>query len=277
MPPLSVSSNGHIPHDYHIHSNLSCDSQATMAEMCRKALALGISEIAFTEHFDPKPEDVCAGFYNPAAYFHALELARLEFGPEGLTIRAGIEVGEMHRYRDQIEPVLARWPYDLVLGSLHWVGENSVFDPEFFCHTAAQQAIADYFTEQVELVRGGGFDVLSHLDVFKRTAYRVYGEFDIADWEDLVRPVWQACIETGIGIEINTSGWRYEVNQPHPPLEALRWYRDMGGELLTVGSDSHQPAQLGFSLPEALNLARAAGFTRLACYERRRVTRWFDL
>ena len=122
------SSNGFIPHDYHMHSTLSCDCQASMAEMCQSALGRGIPEIAFTEHFDPKPEDICAGFYDPAGYFDALEAARRVFGPQGLTIRAGVEVGELHRYRAIVQPVLEAWPYDLVLGSLHWSGENNIFD-----------------------------------------------------------------------------------------------------------------------------------------------------
>jgi histidinol-phosphatase (PHP family) len=113
--------------------------------------------------------------------------------------------------------------------------------------------------------------------VFKRTAYTVYGHFDIGEWQDAVRPVWQACIETGIGIEINTAGLRWKVEQVHPALDALCWYHEMGGELLTIGSDSHRPKQVGFGLSQALDLARAAGFTRLCSYERRQVTRWITI
>jgi len=149
------SSNGFIPHDYHMHSTLSCDCQASMAEMCQSALGRGIPEIAFTEHFDPKPEDICAGFYDPAGYFDALEAARRVFGPQGLTIRAGVEVGELHRYRAIVQPVLEAWPYDLVLGSLHWSGENSIFDEDYFRRTPPEDAIPAYFAEMAEMVRGG--------------------------------------------------------------------------------------------------------------------------
>ena len=81
----STRANGRIPHDYHMHSNASCNSEATMAQMCRSALDRGIHEVAFTEHFDPKPEDYCYGFYNPVTYFANLEAARAEFEPLGLT------------------------------------------------------------------------------------------------------------------------------------------------------------------------------------------------
>ncbi len=271
------SSNGFIPHDYHMHSTLSCDCQASMAEMCQSALGRGIPEIAFTEHFDPKPEDICAGFYDPAGYFDALEAARRVFGPQGLTIRAGVEVGELHRYRAIVQPVLEAWPYDLVLGSLHWSGENSIFDEDYFRRTPPEDAIPAYFAEMAEMVRGGGFDVLAHADVFKRTAYRVYGRLPIADWEDLMRPVWAACIDTGTAIEINTAGLRVEVGETHPALEALRWYRAMGGERLTIGSDSHRPAHVGYGLSGALDLAREAGFSRVCRYENRQIVDWLAI
>lgn len=269
--------NGRLPHDYHMHSNLSCDCNASMAEMCRAALRRGIGEIAFTEHFDPKPEDICAGYYQPAAYSRALEATRREFEPQGLTVRAGVELGEHHLYRDVHQPVLDAYPYDFVLGSLHWVGDDSVFDDAFYRAHPPRDAFARYFAELERMVRFGGFDVLAHADVVKRTAYKVYGRFEIAEWEDLVRPVWRACIETGIGIEINTAALRQDVRQVHPSPDSLRWYREMGGELLTVGSDSHQPGQVGYKLDDALDIARAAGFARVCCFERRHVARWVEI
>jgi len=273
----SLRPDGRLPQDYHLHSNASCDSLATMAEMCRSALEKGIAEIAFTEHFDPKPEDVCQGFYQPEIYFENLDAVRREFGPQGLTIRAGVELGEHHIYHAIQRPVLEAWPYDVVLGSLHWVGDDSIFDEAYFRAHSPQETAEAYFTELARLARFGGFDVLSHPDVLKRFAYQVYRQFDIELCEDLVRLVWQACIDNGIGIEINTSALHLAVHEVHPAPAALRWYREMGGELLTIGSDGHRPAHVGYELTTALDLARAAGFTRLASYERRKVVRWIEI
>ncbi len=277
MSTPSSRANGRIPHDYHMHSNASCDSQATMAQMCQSALDKGIYEIAFTEHFDPKPDDPCFDFYDPAAYFDNLEAARRMFEPLGLTIRAGVELGEYHLFHAQHDPVLAAYPYDVALGSLHWIGDTMVFDEALFRGHAPRDIYAAYFTELAALARFGGFDVLSHPDVFKRAAFEVYGQFEIAEWEDMVRPVWQACIDNGIGIEINTAGLRLAVNEAHPGPASLRWYREMGGELLTIGSDGHRPEHVGYRLDTALAMARAAGFTRLCCYERRQVAGWIEI
>jgi histidinol-phosphatase (PHP family) len=274
---MSTPASRRIPHDYHTHTNVSCDSQATMAQMCQSALDKGIREIAFTEHFDPKPNDPCFDFYDPAVYFENLDAARREFEPRGLAIRAGVELGEHHLFHAVHDPVLAQYPYDVALGSLHWVGEKMVFDKTLFQEHEPRDIYAAYFTELAQMVSFGGFDVLSHADVFKRTAFTVYGAFDIAEWEDMVRPVWQACIEGGIGIEINTAGLRLAVNEVHPGPAALRWYREMGGELLTIGSDGHRPEHVGYRLDTALELARAAGFTRVCSFERRQVAGWTDI
>jgi histidinol-phosphatase (PHP family) len=269
--------DGRLPQDYHVHTEASCDCQATMAEMCQQALALGIAEIAFTDHFDPKPEDLCYGYYRPDRYFAALEAARRTFGPQGLTIRAGVELGEYHLFHQTMTPVLAAWPYDFVLGSLHWVGDQIVFDTGYFQTLGPRDSFARYFVELERLARFGGFDVLSHPDVVKRVGYAAAGGFDIREWEDLVRPVWRACIENGIGLEINTSSLRSGVGEVHPGPESLRWYREMGGEILTIGSDSHRPAHLGSGLDVALDVARWAGFTRLASFEGRRIVRWIAI
>jgi histidinol-phosphatase (PHP family) len=269
--------NGRLPQDYHLHSNASCDTSATMAEMCRGALEMGVVEVAFTEHFDCKPEDICYGYYRPDTYFETLEAARREFEPQGLTIRAGVELSEYHLYSDIQRPVLEAWPYDLALGSLHWVGDDSIFDDAYFRAHSPQETAEAYFAELARLARFGGFEVLAHPDVLKRSAFDVYRRFEIEPYQDLVRQVWQACIDNGIGIEINTSALRMTVKEVHPAPAALRWYREMGGELLTVGSDGHRPANVGYELAAALDLARAAGFTRLASYERRKVARWIEI
>src|SRR5258708_17442572 len=266
-----------IPFDYHMHSNNSCDCRVPMAEMCRAAIQKGIPEIAFTEHFNRKPEDMCYGKYDPAPFFRDVEACRAEFGPQGLMVKAGIEVGEMHLYRDQVDPVLSAWPYDLVLGSLHWNNGESIFERSYFQKRDLRSAAREYFAKLTQMVDEGGFNIMSHMDVLKRMGYQVYNRFDIKEYEDYVRPVLAACIRRGIAPEINTSALRMAVNQTHPTLEAIRWYREMGGELLSIGSDSHRPEQLGDSLDKAIGIAKEAGFTRLTRFASRSVQDYVEI
>ncbi len=265
------------PLNYHTHTHLSIDGRADMAEMCAAALRQGLSEVAFTDHFDLHPRDDGCGFYRADDYFAALQANRAQFAPRGLTIRAGVEVGEMHRYHEIVQPVLDAYPYDLVIGSLHWIGDEGVHEPEFYTRRTPAEAMRLYFRELADLAQAGGFDILGHLDIPARYCVPFYGPFDITAWESLVRPVWEACIANGIAPEINTSGLRSAVGRPLPAVEALRWYREMGGEHLVIGTDAHQPDHLSAGLTTAVQVAHAAGFTHLCRFERRQIIDWVPL
>jgi histidinol-phosphatase (PHP family) len=266
-----------IPQDYHLHSNFSCDCQALMADMCRAAIALGIAEIGFTEHYDlhPGEADNCRDSFRLDAWSAELERCRAEFAGQ-LTLRAGIELGEPHIYTTQAQALLARYPFDYALGSLHWVGADSIFDPGFFKSYPASEAFRLYFEELERVTRAGhdgpggaGFDILSHLDVPVRTAFGVYGGYDPHEHAEVIRPILRNCVERGIALDINTAALRRRAQVLNPGLEILRWYVELGGERVTLGSDAHRPDQVGAHLDVALDAARAAGLKYLTFFERR--------
>ena len=261
-----------LPFDYHMHTHHSCDAHASVAEMCAHAVALGLSEVAITDHMDWHPLDDCTGYYQFDAAIAEIEACRARF--PALAIRAGLEVGEPHRFLDEVAPLLDAYPYDLVIGSLHWLGDEIVFEDAFFEVRTPDQAAEDYFTEMARMVRRGGFEVLGHLDVVRRCGFDFYRRFDIEPYGDLIRPVLRTCVEEGIALEINTSGMRRALQQPFPSLPVLRWYKEVGGELLTVGSDAHALDQIGLCFTVARDLALQAGFTRLCRFERRQVVDW---
>ena len=259
-----------IPQDYHMHTNYSCDCTASMADMCRAAVEKGIPEIGFTEHYDLVPSESaeCRDFFRLEPWSAELERCRAEFAGR-LTIRAGIELGEPHRYAAQARALLARYPFDYALGSLHWAGEHNIFDVEYFKAFPAAEAFGRYFTELEQVARAGGFDILSHLDVPVRAAFGVYGGYNPADFEDAIRPVLRACIDTGLALDLNTAAMRRRAQTLTPGLQILTWYAQMGGERVTLGSDAHRPDQIGLHLPEALAAARAAGLKYLTFFEHR--------
>src|SRR3989304_2564730 len=175
-------------HDYHVHSNFSCDCQATMAEMCRSAIAKGIPEIGFTEHYDLHPNEGCRDWFKLDEWAAELEKCRVEFGGQ-LTIRAGIEIGEPHIFQTETQAMLKRYPFDYVLGSLHWVGVETIFDPGYFRRRTQDEAFTAYFVELERLTRIGEFDILSHFDVLIRAWGEMGGQYDPLEYEDAIRPV----------------------------------------------------------------------------------------
>lgn len=257
--------------DYHVHTSFSQDSEAAMEAQCEAAVAMGLTEIAFTEHEDYNPDDPTSFYFQHAAYLAEVDRCRARF--EGrLRILRGIEISEPHRNQQAAGDVLGRYPWDFVLGSLHWVdGRHNAFLRDFFTRFGDWRAsFRMYFTELLDLARDGDFDVMSHLDYPSRYGQHVFGDaYDIAEFEAEIRPALRMLAQRGKGIEINTNPlWRGKPN-PNPPAIVVKWFREEGGEILTVGSDSHRPATTGAKISEAIAIARAAGFTRLATFEAR--------
>ena len=256
-----------IPPDYHLHSNFSCDCQATLAEQCASAIAKGLPEIGITDHFDLHPGDDCRDWFRLDDW--AAEIDRMRAACAGrLIIRAGIELGEPHIYHAEAHAMLQSYPFDYALGSLHWVGDEIVFARSYFDRPAAE-AFGLFFEELERMTRVGGFDILSHFDVPVRTGLPIYGEYDPRRYEDLIRPVLKNCIERGIALDINTQGLRTACRVLTPGVEILKWYVEMGGERVTLGSDAHKSEHIGANFDAALVAMQAAGLKYVTLFEQR--------
>ena len=275
--------------DYHIHTRFSCDSKAEMAAVCEAAIARGMREIAITEHADFGPDDP-PGYFRPVEYLAEIEDCRARYG-DRLTIRAGVEMGEPHIFAQELADILTVGEFDLVLGSAHYAASltpsiapagaaelQCAWKPAFFAQPL-RQAYEAYFLQTARLAAGGDFDILTHPDLVKRDARNFDKAYDGPEpYADLIRAALRSVVERGKGIEINTSAL-YKgkgMSETCPSLEILRWYRELGGEILTFGSDAHSPDKVGAHFDVALDMARSVGFTRLARFERRQVS-FFDL
>ena len=257
--------------DYHMHTRFSCDAEDSMEAMCQSAIDHGLNEIAFTEHFEGHPQSDFLGFYQPDSYFVELARCRELFAGQ-LLIRAGIEVGDPHRFPDKIASVVRAWPYDFVLGSVHWIADETPFGVAFFQQHEADWTYRGYFAEMVRMADADDFDVVAHIDMVKRQGVGFWGPFDPEPYADVLRETLKKLIARGKGIEINTSGWRNSAKEPCPALKVLRWYAELGGEILTIGSDCHRVAHVALRRQDAVELAREAGLRWLTTFDQRRPT-----
>jgi histidinol-phosphatase (PHP family) len=257
-----------IPHDYHMHSAFSVDSQVPLGDRPAQALALGLREICITDHCDFTPLEPSRGYYRPADYFAALERAREEFDGR-ITLRAGVEIGEWHQFPEEAESLARAYPYDFIIGSLHWVNDHDVMQPPYFEGRTEREVYEAYYTELLKMVDHGGFDVIGHLDIPKRHGFTVYGRYSDVEFEEVIRAILRRAIEQGIGIEINTGTARRPVGTFSPTLDVLRWYRELGGEIITTGSDSHRPVDMAYRFEELPAILAAAGFSAITGFERR--------
>jgi histidinol-phosphatase (PHP family) len=275
--PMDTTADGHThtaPNlpiaDYHTHTRFSCDSDAAMEAMCQAALKLGMREIAITDHADFEPLDVCCGYFRPEPYWATVRRCRSRFAGR-LTIRAGIECGEAHVYRREIAALLSNHGYDVVLGALHWVDGRPTFDSAFFDDLSLDDGVALYFDELTRLAAEADYDVLAHIDIIRRAVHRRFGigELDLRPHEASVRRALRSAAERGKGIEVNTSYLRKGMGAPGPSVTILRWFREEGGRIVTLGSDGHTPEQVGGGFDQALTMLRAAGFEHPATFEGR--------
>ena len=246
-----------------------------MKAACRAAIASGVSEIAFADHLDFGPDE-SAGYFRATEYLAAIERYRKRY--EGrLVVRAGVEVGEPHLFAAQASAVVERGDFDIVLGSVHYAdGMQAAWQEDFF-EQPLRQAYNAYFRQVVALSAEGEFDILAHLDLVKRDARKFGMPYDGPEpYADMIRAALKSLVERGKGIELNTSPLRGGQTDPCPSLEVLRWYRELGGEILTLGSDAHTPAAVGAHIDSATEMARAAGFEHLATFRRRQIA-WISI
>lgn len=241
-----------------------------MKSMCEAALKTSLTEIGFSEHIDLYPEDPCRGFFRVDDWWEEIGICRDAYRGS-LTIRAGVELSEPHRYPLAIGDLLNRYPWDYSLGALHRVGDGLIFDHAYFQHPRAV-AYDEYFREMLRMVEDGEFDILAHMDIVKRYGFEHYGPFDPHPFEAPIRAILGRLANKDLALEINTITLRRSVNEASPSRQILEWFRQEGGQWVTLGSDAHTPEDVGRNLEDALAILQESGNLQLASYHQRRKT-----
>jgi histidinol-phosphatase (PHP family) len=262
--------------DCHTHTTHSPDGAANMVTMLAYAQRLGLTGISFAEHAEWYPGDDAYGYLDMDAYFAELEAARACCAG-GTRLLAGIELGNPHDFPEEARALLMRYPFDLVIGSVHWLDDLPGWQPPIFEHGLAA-TYQRYFEEVARMVDVANFDVLGHLDLVRRDSWDLFHEtLPLDGFGDLIDRILKRLIASGRGLEINTSGLRKGLTEPVPGYQVLRRYRELGGEVLVLGSDAHRPEHIAYGFDIARDLARQAGFERTALFSRREVVDWIDL
>ena len=252
-----------------MHTRFSADGQASLEEMCEAAIQHGLREICFTEHVDWLPWDETRDHFDASAYVPAARRCAEAYAGR-LAVRTGLEISEPHLAAGRIQDLLRAWPFDFVLGSAHWIDQSGVYLSRLYPLHPAEHVEREYFHRVLELAETGEFDSLAHLDLVRRYRPSELGPLDTLAHAEAIRAVLETVVARDKAIEINTSPLRRGLASTCPDLTVLRWYRELGGEKVTVGSDAHAPDQVGTGFDVALELLRAARFSRVVRFEQRR-------
>jgi len=255
--------------DYHLHTYLSGDAPgSTVLAMCERAVEMGLTEIAFTEHLDFDPSDNSYGAYDYRVAREEIEQASDRFG-ERLTIRLGVECDYQTRFRSRIEDYLADKQFDFVLGSAHYVDGMILDNPDYFDDKLEEEAYLPYFDVAEAVALSGLFDAFSHLEFCKRRGVRRFGPFGFEKYKEQITRVLRIVAAKNMALEINSSGLRQDPRETYPSLSTVKLFRQLGGKKITIGSDAHRVEHVGFGVKEGLGLALQAGFTEIATFENR--------
>ncbi len=256
--------------DSHTHTHFSFDSRASPDAVCQAAIARGMPEVALTDHVDMNPLDGGYGYFRPDEHWRGIQDCRARLNGR-VRVHIGLECGEPHLFRRELSALTAAHEYDVVLGSIHWVGNRPVETAAFFDGLDFHEGIVLYLEELTRLAEEGDYDILAHPDIIRRAIFHRFGwtEVDWTPYEAPMRRVLRIVAERGKALEVNTSYRRRGMGPPGPSVQVLRWFREEGGRFVTLGSDAHRPEDVGADFGEALAMVQAAGFEAVAIFRGR--------
>lgn len=240
--------------DFHMHTRVSFDGHDTGLAMAQAALAAGLKEICFTDHldYDPLGQMGCMAF-DTAAYnaeYDCLEVP-------GLTIRRGMEFGMTTDNATQFRKDLQRRDFDFVLGSIHFVDDLDVYFEPWWRGKTVLQAEQRFLEATLECVKiHDDFDVLAHLTYIAKThCHPAPRPVPYNTHRELVDEIFKVLISKGKGLEMNSSGVD-RCGGFLPTADYFRRFKELGGEIVTIGSDAHRADRVGQYSFEACRLLK---------------------
>lgn len=260
-----------IQADMHMHTWFSTDSEACPCDMADEAVRKGLKTICFTDHFDKDDlEWGEEGIFDVDAYFVEMQKLQEEYAGK-LNIRIGIELGLRTYLKDYYEELTKKYPFDFVIGSVHNVpykkdAEGNILytDPaaeKLFTDRTDKEAYRLMMETTLENVRTSDcFQTLGHLDYVVRYGKSREKEYSYTDYEDIIDEILKLLIEKEKGLEVNSAGLKYGLPFAHPHPDVLKHYRELGGEIITIGADAHKPEHIAYDFAKAEEILKSCGF-----------------
>ena len=267
-----------IRSDIHIHTSFSSDCDEPMEEQIKQALSLGLDTLCFTEHMDKdypsdpgKEKNGHPEFWLETEKYHEHFLEMRDKYAGRIRLLFGVELG--------LQPHLSKWcadyvsgyDFDYVIGSVHTINRMDPYYPAFFEERSEREAYEEYFDEALTDIKGfSDFDSLGHLDYVVRYGPNKNRDYSYKAFADHIDPILEYLIDKGIALEANSAGYRKGLGEPNPCKDVLLRYKELGGELITIGSDAHLTGSMcnDFARLEALLLE--CGFRYHAVFEGRK-------
>lgn len=246
--------------DFHMHSSFSSDAEFEPEAMIQEAIRRGLQTICFTDHQDKDYQGGSLSFtFDTESYFRTMQRLQQEYR-EKIDVRIGVELGLQPHLGEYYKQYVSQYPFDFVLGSVHVIQSEDPYYPQFFEKRTDREAYEAAFLATLENIRAvSEFDVLGHLDYIVRYG-RSIESYSYSTFSDLIDEILRELIDRGKGLELNMAGYKYGLGFGHPHPDILKRYRELGGEIVTVGSDGHRPEHLVYAFGLVSEILHSCGF-----------------
>ncbi|MBQ8184991.1 MAG: histidinol-phosphatase HisJ family protein [Lachnospiraceae bacterium] len=259
--------------DFHVHSSFSGDCDSSPETQVLAALEQNLDILCFTEHLDADYFCPDANFIlDTAPYLEAVASLREKYA-DRIAIYTGVELGLQPHLTDYYKDYAARYPFDFIIGSTHLVNGEDPYYPSFWEGKSPKACLDTYFETTLKNIQTHDcFDSYGHLDYMIRYIPKGSLTYSCFDYMDLIDECLRLLITRGQALEVNTGGYKAGLPEPNPGMDILKRYKELGGELLTFGSDAHFPQYVGYEYEKACALIKACGFRYLTVYKERKAT-----
>jgi histidinol-phosphatase (PHP family) len=258
--------------DLHSHSLFSFDAKDTDLAMVMAAARKGLRYYALTEHLDINlyhdPEyNMKNNISESDSHIKAL---KQQFEHQ-LTLLYGVEIAQPAYDKALTDTLLDTYHWDFIIGSCHMVRGYDDFYFINYEETDPVMLMDRYFDEMLEMAELDCFDVLGHLTYPLRYIEGNYGmHLDMTRYHSIIDKIFLTLIKNDKGIEINTSGLRQKIGKTLPDYAYVKRFYDLGGRILTIGSDAHFAEDVGSGISQGIQIAKDAGFNQVTYFQQRK-------
>lgn len=266
--------------DYHTHTSVSPDGEGDIYRLCVRADEIGLKYLCVTEHvelnrfFSPghyaeTPRNEFEVYYDGSIFENAMSnCERVKKESHIVDLSAGVELGQINADIPLAKIVYSDKRLDFVIGSLHeLIGKEDFYNLDYKKEDC-EMLLEEYFSQLLDIAKSGAYDVLGHITYPLRYMEGEYGyKPDMSKYISKIREIYEAVIDSGKGIELNTSGLRQKYGKTFPDYDLLKIYHDMGGKIITLGSDAHNSIDLAKGTDKGLEMLKNIGFQKISYFK----------
>lgn len=258
-------------YDFHVHSDFSLDSKTPMESIVKTSIEKNLRAICFTDHVDfEATKEKIDLMFRPLDYFRDINRVKYTY-KDKIEVLAGVEIGMQPHLADRYSKFISDHGFDFVIMSIHAIDSKDIFLEFDKMELSQGEIINRYYDSVLDCIDSfDDYDVLGHLDYIDRYLFTDGTPIKYDFYMDKIEVILKKLIDKGKGIEVNTGGLRYNLDSFHPKPQILRLYKDLGGEIITIGSDSHTIHHIGYEYKQTEKALRDLGFKYIYIFRGRK-------